>query len=84
MHVQAFSLGNGVISQPSRVSAGSGQISEDNAPSMRNVIGVKTVAILGYLGLRLGLLLSFGPLLFLFSASYKSVLDYSCDSTVEV
>ena len=75
LHVQALSLGDGVISQLSRASAEFGQTSEDSAPSMRDVIGVKIVASLGYLRLHLALLLSFYPLSFLFPATYKSVLN---------
>ena len=44
---------------------------------MWNVIGVKIVATLRYLGLRLALLLSFTPLLFLFSATCTLVLAQS-------
>ena len=44
VQVQAFSLGDDVISQPSCASAELGQRSEDNALSMGNVIGNKIVA----------------------------------------
>ena len=63
--------------QPSRTSAELGQTSEDNVLSMRNVIGLKIVATLPYLGLRLALLLPFAPLLFLFSVTCTLMFNQS-------